>query len=583
MQGDQKIKQIALPRPSKARDTVLVRFKDGRIFEAPLGTPLESFIRAAYNDTPVPIVGALMNCKLYELTYLVTHDIEVTPIAIDDSDGMRIYTRSLTFLLVVAAQQLFPDAQIWVDHSLTFGGYFCEVRGRAPLTPEEVTRLEKHMRELVNQDLPITKRHVPLKEAIALFQSRDQDDKLRLLRYRDKDYATLYRLGETEDYFHGYMVPSTGYLRYFALQHYSTGFILRFPRHEQPTELQPAVEYPKLVAVFREYGHWLRVLGIEDVGALNDALAAGRGDEVALVSEALHEQRLAEIASEIAKRPAVRLVLIAGPSASGKTTFSKRLAIQLLANGIRPVAVELDNFFVDREKTPVDAHGNYDFEHLQAVDLDLLNDLLLKLFQGREVHLPRYNFRLGQREDGELLKLSKDQVILLEGIHGLNPQLVPSVPQEHIYRIYVSALTQLNLDRYNRVPTTDTRLIRRIVRDARERGYSALDTIRRWESVREGEKRWIFPYQEHADAMFNSALVYELSALRPLAEPLLFQVEPGMPEYVEARRLLAFLRWFLPCPMMLVPDDSILREFLGGSSLKNFTVWHQKVLDKTQE
>lgn len=565
------------PRPAKPREMVQVRFADGRIFEAPVGTSLEFFIRAAYSEERVPIVAAVVDrCKLCELTQPVTRDVEVTPVSIGDSDGMRIYRRSLTFVLVVAMHQLFPNVQVYVDHSLTFGGLFCEVQGRAPFTPHEVALLEQRMREIVAEDVPMRKRRVPLEEARALFRSRGQEDKVRLLRYRQKDYVTLYRLYDVDDYFHGYMVPSTGYLRHFDLQHYSNGFILRYPRHEQPTVLQPVVEYPKLVAVFREYGHWLRVLGISDVGELNDALSAGRASEVALVSEALHEQRIAQIATEIAKRrDTVRLVLIAGPSASGKTTFSKRLAIQLLANGLRPVAVGLDNYFVDRVNTPLDERGQYDFEHLLAVDLDLLNEQLLKLLAGQEVRLPRYNFPLGKREDGEWLKLSEDHIILLEGIHGLNPDLVPSVPKERIYRIYVSALTQLNLDRYNRVPTTETRLIRRIVRDARERGYSALETIRRWESVRDGEKRWIFPYQEHADVMFNSALAYELSALKPLAEPLLFQIEPSVPEYREARRLLALLYWFLPFPTELVPLNSILREFIGGSSLQNFTVWRQ--------
>ncbi len=572
-----------MPQPSEPRKTVLARFNDGRIFEAPVGTPLESFIRAAYNDSPVPIVAGLINCKLHELTYPVTHDVEVTPLSTGQSDGFRIYRRSLTFLLVVGMHELFPDAQVYVDHSLTFGGFFCEVRGRDPLTPQEAVLLEQRMQEMVAEDAPITKRRVPLKEAIALFQARGQEAKVRLLRYRRKDYVTLYRLRDVDDYFHGYMVPSTGCLRYFALQHYPPGLILRYPRPEQPTVLQPVVEYPKLVAVFREYGKWLRVLGIDHAGGLNDALAEGRGGEVALVSEALHEQRIAQIAEEIAKRrKELRLVLIAGPSASGKTTFSKRLAIQLLANGLRPVAMGLDNYFVDREKTPIDEHGEYDFEHLRTVDLDLLNDQLLRLMDGREVRLPRYNFRLGKREEGELLKLSKDHVILLEGIHGLNPDLVSAVPRERIYRIYASALTQLNLDQYNRVPTTDTRLIRRIVRDARERGYSALDTIRRWESVRKGEKRWIFPYQEHADVMFNSALVYELSALKPLAEPLLLQIDPNVPEHVEAKRLLTLVRWFLPCAVDLVPTNSILREFVGGSSLRDFTLWRHGVPEEAR-
>jgi len=506
----------------------------------------------------------------------------MTPLSIDESDGFRIYRRSLTFLMVVAARQLFPDARVFVDHSLTFGGFFCEVHGRDALAPQEVARLEQRMKEMAAEDAPIRKRRVPLEEAVALFQASGQEDKVRLLRYRQKDYVTLYRLSDVDDYFHGYMVPSTGYLRYFALKHYPPGLILRFPRPERPMVLQPAVEYPKLNAVFREYGKWLRVLGIQDVGSLNDALSEGRGGEVALVSEALHEQRIAQIAVEIAKRcDEIRLVLIAGPSGSGKTSFSKRLAVQLLAHGVRPVAVALDNYFVDREKTPVNEQGDYDFEHLRAVGLDLLNAQLVELMQGHEVRLPSYSFRLGKRVEGELLKLSKDHVVLLEGIHGLNPDLVPGVPEERTYRIYVSALTQLNLDRYNRVPTTDTRLIRRIVRDARERGYRALETLRRWQSVRDGEKRWIFPYQEHADVMFNSALAYEMAVLKPLAEPLLFQIDHNVPEYVEARRLLALLRWFLPCPVDLVPTNSILREFVGGSRLRDFTIWRHRAPEDT--
>jgi len=370
------------------------------------------------------------------------------------------------------------------------------------------------------------------------------------------------------------MVPSTGYLRLFALRPYSSGCVLQFPRRYLPTELLPFEEFPQLVAVFREYGEWVRRLAVQDVGALNEAVEAGRMSEIILAAEALHEQRIAQIAGEIARRQGeVRLVLIAGPSASGKTTFARRLAVQLLAAGIRPVAICLDDYFREREDTPQDEHGEYDFEALEAVDLALFNDHLLRLMEGEAVRIPHYNFRTGQREAGETLLLGPNHVLLVEGIHGLNPALVPALPPQRIYRIYVSALTQLNIDRHNRVSTTDTRLIRRMVRDAWARGYSTQETIAHWESVRRGEKRHIFPYQENADVMFNSALVYELAVLKPLAEPLLFQVKPSSRARVEVRRLLAFLDWFLPYSSDIVPSNSILREFIGGSILEEFRPW----------
>jgi uridine kinase len=420
-----------------------------------------------------------------------------------------------------------------------------------------------------------------LNDAIALFQARGDDDKVRLLSRRRKDYLTIYRLRGFRDYFHGYMVPSTRYLTVFSLQAYPPGFILRFPRSNPPMQIQPFVDYPRLVSVFREYGQWMDLMGIRDVGRLNEIISGDWAREVVLVAEALHEQRIARIAEDIARRQKragesrhdpVRLVLIAGPSSSGKTTFSKRLSIQLLANGLRPFALELDNYFVDRPKTPRDERGEFDFEHLHALDVDLFNEHLLQLLDGKEVTLPHYNFRSGLRESGETFRLGPDHIIIVEGIHGLNPALVPNVPPGVTYRVYVSALTQLNIDKHNRVPTTDTRLIRRTVRDAAHRGYSAQQTIKRWGSVRRGEKRWIFPFQEHADVMFNSALVYELAVLKPLAEPLLLQVKPGSRAHVEAKRLLAFLEWFEPLVPDLVPDNSILREFVGGSILQDFHI-----------
>jgi len=330
---------------------------------------------------------------------------------------------------------------------------------------------------------------------------------------------------------------------------------------------------PKLFAVFQQHDEWMHIMDVRDVAALNRVIETDRIREVTLVNEALHEHRIAEIAEMIGqRRNQVRIVVIAGPSSSGKTTFSKRLSIQLLAQGLRPVAVELDNYFVDRERTPKDANGNYDFETLAALDLGLFNSQLLKLMDGQSVQLPRYNFKTGKREPGEQLAITPDHIILIEGIHGLNPALVPQIPPERLFRIYVSALTQLNIDRHNRVPTTDTRLVRRIVRDTATRGYTARDTIGRWEAVRAGENRNIFPYQENADVMFNSSLVYEHAILKPLVEPLLRQIKPGSPEYMEADRLLAFLEWFLPCSPEHVPDNSILREFIGGSTLRDFTV-----------
>ncbi|HHS97332.1 MAG TPA: nucleoside kinase [Chloroflexi bacterium] len=556
---------------SKPRDTVQASFPDGRTFEAPIGTRVEAFIRAAYPAHPVPIIAALVNKELRELAYPLQRDADVVPVFLSDSDGVRIYRRSLAFLMVTAISELYPDLQVVVDHSLPFGGYFCRVLGREEFSAEELQAVEARMRAIVEEDAPITKERVPVEDALAIFRQRGQDDKVRLFSRRRKDYLTLYRLHDYRDYFHGYMVPSAGYLRYFALRPSPPGFVLQYPRRHRPTELLPYVEYPRLSAVFREYGNWLRLLGVEDVGSLNDAVENGRIREIILVSEALHEERIAAIAHEIAaQKDRIRLVLIAGPSASGKTTFSKRLAVQLLAHGVRPFPLALDDYFVDRDKTPRDEKGEYDFEALEALDLPFFNEQLLALMEGKEVTLPRFDFQAGVRREGPTVQLGPDHIIIVEGIHGLNPRLVPAIPREWTFRIYVSALTQLNMDRHNRVPTTDTRLIRRIVRDATFRGYTAEETLNRWESVRRGEKRHIFPYQEHADVMFNSALVYELAVLKPLVEPLLLQIEPPSPRRVEAKRLLAFLEWFTPCPPDLVPDNSILREFIGGSILRDY-------------
>ncbi len=560
----------------KARDEVEVHLPDGRVLQGKRNTPVGEFLKALPEwDNPL-IVGAIVNHELRELTYPITMESKVTPLTMTSADGARIYRRSLTFLLETAFEELFPEAILTVDHSVTSGGYYCQVGGRQPLSEEELIRLESRMREWVERDLPFERLTVPLKEAIQYFESKGHQDKVSLLRYRHRDTLVLYQLGLHRDYHHGYMVPSTGYLRWFGLKAMDGGFILQYPRRHAPKELLPLPDFSILLKTFKQYGAWLAHLGIDCVGALNDAIFANRIREIILVSEALHEQKIAEIAREIVRRAnQSRIILIAGPSSSGKTTFAKRLSVQLLAYGLSPFALEMDNYFVDREFTPKDENGEYDFEALEALDIRRLEQDLTKLIQGEEVQLPRFDFREGRSYPGEIVRLEKDQLVILEGIHGLNPRLLPNLPTQQTFRIYVSCLTQLNLDRHNRISTTDTRLLRRIVRDARERGYSALETIARWESVRRGEKHYIFPYQEHANEIFNSALVYELSALKPLVEPLLRQVPYGTPEYIEAKRLLAFIEWFLPLNMDLIPDNSILREFIGGSILREFKIWRK--------
>lgn len=569
-----KTSKIHLTQP---RPEVEVHLPDGRVLSGPRGAKVSEFIEVVAGSFEAPVVAAIVNRHLRELTYPVEYESTVIPVVMSEPDGARIYRRSLTFLLEMAFSNLHPKGKLTIDHSVSFGGYYCQVSGRQALSESEIEALKVHMQELVDKDLPFERKEVPLMEAIAYFRELGYDDKIHLLSHRHKDYLTMYRLGERMDYHHGYMVPSTGYLRWFDLNVTNGGFTLRFPRRHAPTELQPPSNYPKLLKTFRQYGDWLMRLGIDNVGALNDAIQAGREHEIILVSEALHEQYISDIARQIAERQnECPLVLVAGPSSSGKTTFSKRLTVQLLARGISPYPLELDHYFIDREKTPRDEHGNFDFEAIEALNLPLLAKQLQQLVDGEEVQMPHYNFKTGLSEPGETVQLQRGQIIILEGIHGLNPRLIPAALSGHAFRVYVSALTQINLDRHNRVSTTDTRLIRRIVRDARERGYEAKDTISRWESVRRGEKRYIFPYQENADIMFNSALVYELAGLKPLAEPLLRQVPRNTPEYIEAKRLLAFLEWFLPIDFDLIPENSIAREFLGGSILKGFTRWQGK-------
>jgi uridine kinase len=564
-------------RLSAPRETIQARLPDGRIFEAPPGTPVGDILEVAAASVghPGSAVAAFIGGRLRELQTPLEADCDVAPVTLTDTDGTRIYRRSLAFLLITAAAELFPEASVFIEHSApTLGAYFCRVRGRAAFSPSELSQIEQRMRALVSADEPIRKTTVTRAEAIAIFEQRGETDKARLLVHREKDTIVLYELASRLDYLQGFMLPSTGRLRQFALHPLAPGFLLQYPHQASPTRLTPFEPYPSLFATFAEAGEWLDRLGIRSTGTLNDAIAEGRLPEVSLVAEALHEARIARIASDIAHRDAVRVVMIAGPSSSGKTTFAKRLAVQLLVNGRRPFAIALDDYFLDRDETPRDERGELDFEALGALDVPLINAHLLALIEGSTVALPRYSFLTGTRGSGQTVSLGRNDVVIIEGIHGLNPLLVPDLPPGSVYRIYVSAITQLNLDRHNRVSISDTRLTRRIVRDAATRGYSAAETLQRWESVQRGERLHIFPFTENSDAIFNSSLAHELSVLRPYAEPLLLQVRHDTSQYREASRVLSFLQWFRPAASDVVPDNSILREFIGRSILENFQ-WRQ--------
>lgn len=563
------------------RQDIRAQLSDGVLLAAPLHTSIADILRAHRQQNPSAYpsepMGAIVDGKLRELSYTLKADAHITPVLLNSSDGGRIYRRSLVLLLVTAIDELFSGVQVSVRYAVPEGGYYCVPLNRPAFSPAELAQIDTHMRKIVQADAPITKRNVPIEDARDLFRQRNDADKIRLLEQRERDTLVLYQLRNWTDYFFGYMLPACGALHTFKLIHTSKdGFILQYPRSEgieNATEINPE---SKLTNIFQEADEWIQLLGVEDIGRLNAVIRNHRAQELILVTEALHEQRIAYIAGGIYarhKESGVRVVLIAGPSSSGKTTFSKRLAVQLLAHGITPFTLELDNYFVDRHLTPRDENGDYDFESLGALNIERFNTDLLELINGETVTLPKFDFKSGISSDGRSVKINPNCVIIIEGIHGLNPQLVPNIPQAWLHRVYVSALTQLNVDAHNRVPTTDVRLLRRIVRDARSRGYNAIDTLNRWGSVRRGEKRNIFPYQENADAMFNTALAYELAALRPMAEPLLLQVPPNTPPHIEANRLLSFLRWVQPLSteqLNAIPDNSLLREFIGGSSLEHY-------------
>lgn len=544
---------------------------DGTVCSYEQGVTLQQISRDFQEKYKSPIVAAKIDREFYDLQYQPKTGGKLELIDLSDADGVRVYSRSLCLVLVRAAQELFPNSKVRLEHSLSKGIYG-EVEhpdGRR-FTEKELQDIETRMRQIITADEPIIKESVPLLEAIETFQQRGQLDKVRLLQYKKVEAVWLYHCGDYVDYFYGYTVPSTGYLTQFELRYYLPGFILRYPAKETPDRIPPFVEQCKLARIFHEFEKWGRILEISDAGSLNEQIAAGKGGQLIRIAEALHEKKIARIADMIAaERDRIRLILIAGPSSSGKTTFAQRLAVQLRVNGIKPISISIDDYFVDREHTPIGPDGLPDYESIEAIDLELFNQDLTALIQGLAVNIPVYNFQKGCRERRPHdTQIEANQPIIIEGIHGLNDRLTAEIPKNNKFKIYVSALTQLNLDDHNRIPTTDNRIIRRIVRDNQFRGHDAVKTISLWPIVRRGEENYIFPFQEDADVMFNSALIYELAILKRYAEPLLAKIGPDLPEYTEAKRLQKFLNYFLPLDDIEVPLNSILREFIGSSCFK---------------
>lgn len=517
------------------------------------------------------IVLVYVNGKLQELHKTLKNDCTLEFETTGDPVGHDTYRRSMKLMLVKAVYDVAHRENVEKVrvHFSVSKGYYCTVKGNVVLNEGFLTRVEARMREMVEMDMPINKRTVHTDDAIALFHQHGMYDKERLFEYRRVSKVNLYCMNEFEDYYYGYMVPSAGYLRYFKLYLYDEGFVMQMPERSEPTVVPEFRPQNKLFEVLKESSKWGDMQGIETVGALNDKVTKGDVQELVLVQEALQEKKIAEIASVIAAQKGVKFVLIAGPSSSGKTTFSHRLSIQLRANGLVPHPIAVDNYFVERSDTPKDEKGEYDFECLGAVDVELFNRQMQELLEGKEVVIPTFNFVEGKKEyGGKPKKLGTNDVLVIEGIHCLNPKLTESLADENKFKIYISALTQLNVDEHNRIPSTDGRLLRRIVRDARTRGVDARNTIKRWESVRQGERKNIFPYQEEADVMFNSALIYELAVLKPYVERLLFAIDKNCPEYVEAKRLLKFLDYFVGIGSENIPMNSILREFVGGGCFK---------------
>ena len=539
--------------------------------EYPEGTTYMDLAREHQAQYPHDIVLALCNGKLRDLFKRVKKDCAVEFVTTAETAGVNAYRRSVTLLLLKAAYKVAgPDAirRLQVEYSLS-NGYYCTVDGEVKVNQEFLDQVKAEMLDLVAKEIPFEKRSVHTDEALEIFHAHRMYDKEKLFRYRRASRVNLYSLDGFEDYYYGYMVPHTGYLKYFALHLYDEGFVVQFPKPADPKQVPPFAPQHKVFQVLKESSRWGDMLGISTVGDLNDCISHGGIEELILTQEALQEQKLADIAKQIKEHKGCKFVMIAGPSSSGKTTFSHRLSVQLKAQGLRPHPIGVDNYFVERELTPKDEKGDYNFECLGAIELELFNNQMSQLLAGERIEMPHFNFKTGKKEyNGDFLKLGKEDILVIEGIHCLNDALSYMLPRESKFKIYISALTQLNVDEHNRIPTTDGRLIRRMVRDARTRGTNAARTIQMWPSVRRGEEENIFPYQEEADAMFNSALIYELAVLKQYAEPVLFGIDRDVPEYAEAKRLLKFLDYFVGVDSAKIPNNSIVREFIGGGCFR---------------
>lgn len=517
---------------------------------------------------PYGPVSAKVNNKVEGMHYRVYNNKDVEFLDLYSASGSRAYTRTLFFVLCKAVHDIFPDGSVVIDIPVS-NGYYCDLKIGRAVTLQDVEHLREHMQEIIDRALPIHRHEAPTEEAIEMFRKLGTHSKVTLLKTIGNIYTTYYEIDGYVDYFYGTMLTNTSQLYLFGLEKYYDGLLLRIPSTDDPSRLGELTRQDKMFEIFQEHHRWQNLLGIGTVGTFNEAVAHGRTNDIINLSEALQEKKISRIADEIAGRKGVKIVLISGPSSSGKTTTCKRLSIQLLTNGIRPVPISLDDYFVDREQTPKDEKGEYDYESLYALNLKLLNEQLEALFRGEEVELPKYNFQTGKSErSGHKLRMEQNDILVVEGIHALNPELTAHIPEEQKFRVYASALTTILLDTHNYIPTTDNRLLRRIIRDYKYRGVNARETIHRWPSVRAGENKWIFPYQENADAMFNTAMIYELAVIKTQAEPLLELVPENCDEYAEAYRLRKFLRYFTPVRYNTLPSTSLLREFLGGSSFR---------------